>query len=226
MPGPYHRGASCVGIRESGPSLERLTPRRGRGLPPVAVAISAVAIIAFSVGFAFGGRDAANGGPSHSSPPAFVGASVSRELRTAYLNVIGGGWAVCSIVATVTCQPELAIPSIEFSDFGELPLNVSADDWGVLTALTVPPGHYVLASPMLAVGSQAAMATIAANGAGSLVGLGDQAVLDGVTYTDLGTLSAGRFVGVVRGYELQAGGSEGLINATLIGWAVGLVVAP
>lgn len=168
----------------------------------------AVAIIAFSVGFALGGRDAANGGPGHSSPPAFVGASVSRELRTAYLNVIGGGWAVCSVAVTVTCQPELAIPNIEFTDFAELPLSVSANDWGVLTALTVPLGHYVLAGPMSVVGPQAAMAKIATNGAGTLVGLGDQAVLDGVTYVDLGTLAAGRFVGVVRGYELQAGGSE------------------
>jgi len=213
-------------MRESGPSLERLTPRRGRGFPPVAVAISAVAIIAFSVGFAFGGRGAATIGPSPSPPPALAGASVSRELQTAYLNVIGGGWAVCSTAATVTCQPELAIPSVEFADFGTLPLTVSANDWGVLTALTVPPGHYVLAGRMSLVAPQVAMAKIAANGAGTLVGLGDEAVLDGVTYVDLGTLSAGRFVGVVRGYDLQAGSSEGLINATLIGWAVGLVVAP
>jgi hypothetical protein len=218
-------------MREPGPSLERLTPRRGRGLPPTAAAIVVVAVIAFSLGLAIGGRDAAKVGPSPappspSAPPAFVGASVSRELRSAYLNVIGGDWAICSIDPLVTCQAELAVPNIEFSDFAELPSSVSANDWGVLTALTVAPGHYVLAARMLPVGSQTAMATIAANGAGTLVGLGDQAVMDGVTYVDLGTLAAGRYVGVVRGYELQAGASDGLINATVIGWALGLVVGP
>jgi hypothetical protein len=212
-------------MRESRPSLERLTTRPGRGLPPVAVAISAVAIIAFSVGFAFGGRDVAKLGPS--PPPAFAGASVSRELRAAYLNAVGTGWAVCAIeAAAVTCQPELAIPNIEFTDFDALPLTVSANDWGDLTAQTVPPGHYVLAGPMILVGVEAAMARIATNGTGTLVGQGDQAVLDGVTYVDLGTLTAGRFVGVVRGLELEAGASEGLINATVSGWAVGLVVGP
>jgi hypothetical protein len=213
-------------MRESEPSLERLTPRRGRGLPPVAVTIAAVALIAFSIGFAFGGRGAAEAGSSPSPPPAFAGASVSSELRTAYLNVVGGGWAVCSIANAVTCERELAIPNIEFQDFDTLLLTVSAKDWGVLRALTVPPGHYVLAGPMLPVGSEAAMATIAANGAGTFVGLRDQAVMDGVTYMDLGTLSAGRFVGVIGGYELQPGASAGVINATVIGWAVGLVVGP
>jgi hypothetical protein len=213
-------------MRESQPSLERLTPRRGRGLPPVAVTIAAVALIAFSIGFAFGGRGAAEASSSPSPPPAIAGASVSSELRTAYLKVAGGGWAVCSIANAVTCELELAIPNIEFQDFDSLPLTVSANDWGDLTALRVPPGHYVLAGPMLPVGAQAALATIAANGAGTFVGPADQAVADGVTYMDLGSLSAGRFVGVIRGYELEAGGSEGQINATVIGWAVGLVVGP
>ena len=97
-------------MRESEPSLERLTPRRGRGLPPVAVTIAAVALIAFSIGFAFGGRGAAEASSSPSPPPALAGASVSSELRTAYLKVAGGGWAVCSIANAVTCEPELAIP--------------------------------------------------------------------------------------------------------------------
>ena len=213
-------------MREPGLPLERLTPRPGRGLPAVVVAILAVALISLSIGYAFGGRGVAKVSPSPSPLAAFTGASVSPELRTAYLNVIGSDWALCSVAATVTCQPELAVPNIELPDFEELPVNVSANDWGVLTALTVPPGHYVFAGRMLPVGSQAAMATVAANGDGTLVGLGDQAVMDGVTYIDLGTLSAGRFVGVIRGYELQAGASDGLINATVIGWAFGLVVGP
>lgn len=214
-------------MRELGPSLERLTPHRGRGLPPVAVAIAAVAIIAFSVGFAFGGRDAAKVGASPSPPPALVGASVSRELQTAYMNVIGGGWAVCSIEAAVTCQAELAVPSLMFPDFATLPLTVSTDDWGALTAPTVPPGHYVLAGPMsIFMPSEVSLTKVAPNGVGSLLGLGDQVVLGDVTYVDLGTLATGRYVGVVSGYELHAGASEGLINASLIGWAVGLVVGP
>ena len=212
-------------MRESGPPLERLTPRRGRGLPPVAVAIAAVAIIAFSIGFAFGGRDAPKAVPNPPSPPAFAGASVSRELQTAYLNVLGGGWAVCSIEPTVTCQPDLAIPSIEFPDFVTLPLTVSANDWGVLTAVNVRAGHYVLAGPMFA-SPQVSLTKVAPNGVGSLMGLGDQAVLDGVTYVDLGTLATGRYVGVVAAYELQPGTSARVINATLTGWAVGLVVQP
>lgn len=146
---------------------------------------------------------------------------MSRELRAAYLNVIGGGWALCAIAATVTCQPELAIPNIELPDFGALPLTVSANDWGVLTALTVPSGHYVLVGPMPLVGPQVTMAEIAANGAGTLVGFGDQAVLPGVMYADLGTLAAGRYVGTIAAYQLQAGGSDGQISATPIGWAVG-----
>jgi hypothetical protein len=212
-----------VGMRDSRPSLERLTPRRGRGLPPVAVAIAAVAIIAFSIGFAFGGRGAAKPVP----PPALAGASVSQQLRTAYLNVIGGGWAVCSIGGAVTCQPEIAIPSIEFPDFATLPLTVTANDWGVLTAANVPPGHYVLAGPMsIFMSPDVTLMNVAPNGVGSLVGLGDHVVLDQVTYVDLGTLSAGRYAGVVAGYELKPGASAGVINATLIGWAVGLVVGP
>jgi len=151
---------------------------------------------------------------------------VSRELRSAYLNVIGGGWAVCSTSAPVTCQPELAIPNIELPDFEELPVSVSANDWGVLTALTVSPGQYALAGPMYAVGPQVAIATIAQNGTGTLIGQEDQAVQDGVIYISLGTLATGRYVGVIRGYGLQAGASDGLINATVIGWAVGLVVGP
>ena len=211
-------------MRESRPSLERLTPRRGRGLPPVAVAIAAVAIIALSVGFAFGSRNLAKVGPSASPPPAFAGASISTELRTAYLNVVGGGWAVCSIEGVVTCQPELAIPNIELPDFQELPVSVSANDWGVFTAVTVPPGHYILAGPMFAVGPQVAFATVAPNGTGTVIGQADQTVQDEVIYVDLGTLATGRYVGVVRGYGLQAGASDGLINATVIGWAVGLIV--
>ena len=50
--------------------------------------------------------------------------------------------------------------------------------------------------------------------------------MDGVTYMDLGTLSAGRFVGLIGGYELQPGASAGVINATVIGWAVGLGLGP
>ena len=210
---------------ESGPPLERLTPRRSRRLPPIAAAIAVVAIIAFSVGFAFGGRNAARADPSPLSPPAFAGASVSRELQTAYLNVLGGGWAVCSIAPTVTCQPELAIPSIEFPDFVTLPLTVSANDWGVLTAVNVPAGHYVLAGPMFS-SPGVSLTKVAPNGVGSLMELGDQAVLDGVTYVDLGTLTTGRYVGVVASYDLQPGTSAGVINATLVGWAVGLVVQP
>jgi hypothetical protein len=188
--------------------------------------MAAVALIAFSIGFAFGGRGAAKASPSPSPPPAIVGASVSAELHTAYLNVVGGNWAICSIANAVTCQLTLAIPNIEFRDFDTLPMTVSATDWGDLSALAVPPGHYVLVGPMLPLDAEAAMAAIAANGDGTFVGPADQAVLDGVTYMDLGTLSAGRYVGVVRGLELQAGASQGQIDATVIGWAVGLVVGP
>ena len=80
---------------------------------------------------------------------------------------------------------------------------------------------------MLPLAAQVALATIAADGDGTFVlGPADQALVDGVTYMDLGTLSAGRYVGVIRGLELEAGPSEGQIDATVIGWAVGLVVGP
>lgn len=97
---------------------------------------------------------------------------------------------------------------------------------GVVTALAVPPGHYVLVGPMPLVGPQMTFAKVGPDGAGSLVGIDDQAVLEGLIYADLGTLAAGRYVGVVDAYELQAGGSDGQINATPIGWAMGLVVGP
>jgi hypothetical protein len=191
------------------------------------VTIAAVAIIAFSIGFASGGRSAAKASPSPSPPPAIVGASISAELHAAYLNVVGGNWAICSIAIAVTCQLTLAIPNIEFQDFDTLPMTVTATDWGDLSALRVPPGHYVLVGPMLPLAAEVALATIAANGDGTFVlGSGDQAVVDDVTYMDLGTLSVGRYVGVVRGFEVQAGPSEGQIDATVIGWAVGLVVGP
>jgi hypothetical protein len=152
--------------------------------------------------------------------PLAVGVNVPRH------SVASDGSRVRDTAPAVTCQPELAMPNIELPDFEELPVSVSANDWGVLTALTVPPGHYVLAGPMSLVGPHVAMAAVAPNGTGTLIRLGDPAVLDSVTYVDLGTLATGRYVGVVRGYELQAGASEGLINATVIGWAVALVVGP
>jgi hypothetical protein len=211
-------------MRESEPSLERLTPRRGRGLPPVAVATAAVAIIALSVGFGLGSRNPAVVGPSPSPPPALSGPEVSSELHLAYLNVIGSDWAVCQVAAPISCLPVFALPNIELQDFRDLPLNVSANDWGFLDAVSIPLGHYVLVGRMPLVGPWVALAKIAPNGAGTLMDTSDQVVLDGTIYVDLGTLAAGRYVGTVLGYQLQAGSSSGSITATPIGWAVGLVV--
>jgi hypothetical protein len=212
------------GMRDSEPPLERLTPRRRNGLPPVAVAIAVVAIVATSVGFAFGPRNPATSGPNSSPHPALAGAVVSSELHRAYLNVVGSDWAVCNIAAPIACQPVFALPNIELQDFHDLPLTVSANDWGFLDALSLPVGHYALVGRMPLVGPQVAVAKVAPNGAGTLIDTSTQVVLDGTIYVDLGTLTAGRCVATALGYQLQAGNSDQSITATPIGWAVGLVV--
>jgi hypothetical protein len=211
---------------DAGASLEPLTPRRGHGLPPVAVAIAAVAIIALSVGFGFGSRNPAIVSPSPSPPPALSRAVVSSELHLAYLNVVGSDWAVCDIATPITCKPVFAIPNIELQDFHDLPLSVSANDWGFLDATSIPVGQYVLVGRMPLTGPSVAVAKIAPNGAGRLVDTNDQVLLDGTIYVDLGTLAAGRYVGTALGYQLQAGNSDQSITATPIGWAVGLMVGP
>jgi hypothetical protein len=71
---------------ESRPSLQRLAPPRGRGLPPVAAATAAIAVVAFLFGLALGGRVAPETSQNPSLPPAVVGAAVSSELR----NALGG----------------------------------------------------------------------------------------------------------------------------------------
>jgi hypothetical protein len=211
---------------DSKPSVERLAPRRGRGLPPVAAATAAIVVIAFLVGFALGGRVTPVSSQNPSPPPAVAGPSVSTELRNAFINVEGGqGWELCGISAVVLCQPAFTVPNLEFADFGALPLTVSATDWGLITPLAILPGHYVIAGPMALVAPQVTLAKVGPSGAGTLIGTSLQTVLNGVIWADVGTLEPGRYVEVVRAYELQAG-STGQISATPIGWALGFDVGP
>ncbi|MGH2464663.1 MAG: hypothetical protein ACRDGI_04315 [Candidatus Limnocylindrales bacterium] len=210
-------------MRESGPSLERLAPRRGRGIPPVLVAIAAIAAVAFLIGLAVGGRTVSTTTPN---PPAITGAAVTSELRLAYLQVRGSGWALCSLAEPISCQPIVVVSSIELPDFGDLPLTVSVDDWGFLDAASVPVGHYALVGELPQVGASLGVASVATNGAGTLIETGAQAQADGVAYFDLGTLSAGRYVGALTAYQLQAGDPSQPIIATPLGWAVGFVVGP
>lgn len=178
-----------------------------------------------SVGFAFGSRNAATIGPSSSPPPpALAGAVVSSELHLAYLNAVGSDWAVCDIAEPITCLPVFALPNIEVQDFRDLPLTVSANDWGLLDATSIPVGHFVLVGRMPLFGPEVGVAKVAANGAGTLIDTSNHVVLDGTIYVDLGTLTDGRYVGMALGYQLQAGNSDQSITATPIGWAVGLIV--
>lgn len=210
---------------ESRPSLEHLTPTRGRGLPPVAAATAAIALVTFLFGFALGGRITPLASPNQSPPPAVALPGVSTELRNAFLNVEGGqGWELCAIGAAIACQPAFAVPNLEFADFGALPLTISATDWGLLTPLAILPGHYVLAGPMTLIAANVTLARIAASGTGTVIGLNDQTIVNGVIWADLGTLDAGRYVEVVRAYELQAGSTADVLSAASIGWALGFDV--
>jgi hypothetical protein len=206
------------------PALQHVRPSRGRGLPPVLAVTLVIGAFTFLFGLALGGHLA----PSPSQTPTaapFAGAEVSRELRTAYLSVIGGqGWALCAVAATITCQPAYAPSSLQLSNFGAFPLTVSAMDWAQLNGATIQPGHYVLAGPGALVAPQVTLAKIGPSGVGTIIGPDDQAVLDGVIWADLGMLEAGRYIGVVGAYELQAGGSDRQITASSIGWALGFIV--
>jgi hypothetical protein len=79
---------------------------------------------------------------------------------------------------------------------------------------------------MTLVAPQATLAQIAPSGAGTVIGSNDQTVLNGVIWADLGTLQPGRYVDVVRAYELQAGSDANVLSATSIGWALGFDVGP
>jgi hypothetical protein len=202
---------------------------------------AAIATFAFLIGFALAGRPAPGSSPSPSPPPVFAPAAVSSELRAAYANVGPAGWALCEVEAPIRCQPIGPEWSLDLPGYGSLPLLGSTFDWASLATSTGPSpqpiGHYVLAGSMTLVGPQAALAKLDATGAGTLLGV-DQTVIDGVVWVDLGTLDAGRYVGVVTAYSLQASAGPkampsgftiiGLpaINATPMGWALGFVVGP
>lgn len=228
-------------MSESPPPLERVAPRRGRGPSPVVAAVAAIATFAFLIGFALAGRLAPGPSPSPSPPPVFAPAAVSSELRAAYANVGPAGWALCEVEAPIRCQPIDPEWSLDLPAYGPQPLLGSGFDWASFATSTGPSprpiGHYVLAGPMTLVGPQAALAKLDATGMGTLLGV-DQTVIDGVVWVDLGTLDAGRYVGVVTAYSLQASAGPkampsgftiiGLpaINATPMGWALGFVIGP
>ena len=215
-------------MRESPPSLERLRPRRGRGLPPVAAATAVIATLTFLIGFGLAGRLASQAGPVTSSTPAapLTGADVGRELTAAYLSVEDQGWAVCTIRATTACQPTSAASSRQLPDFRAMPLTVTAMDWAQLRSITLPPGHYVLAGSMALVAPRMVVARISASGTGAILKLNAETVANGVIWADLGTLKPGRYVAVVEAFELQAVSSDGEINAEPVGWALGLAIGP
>ena len=235
---------------EPAPALERVRPRRGRGLPPVAAATVAIVTVAFLVGLALGGHVAPapspspspTPSPSPSPPPAFAGAHLSRELETAYLNRAnnGGGpeppaqvsgWALCAVAASIACEAGIsAVPDAVFADSQALPLVVSAKDWAQLSTLTVPSGHYILAGPATesSVGPllapQVTLARVSPAGVGTIIGPADQTVLNGVIWADLGSLEVGRYVAVVGAYQLSDGNPGAKTTASWVGWAIGFVV--
>ena len=233
---------------EPAPALERVRPRRGRGLPPVAAATVAIVTVAFLVGLALGGHVAPvpssspAPSPSPSPPPAFAGAHLSPGLWTAYLNRAnnGGGpeppaqvsgWALCAVAASITCEAGIfAVPDALFADSQALPLVVSAKDWALLSPLTVPSGHYVLAGPPTGssvgplLAPQVTLARVSPAGAGTIIGPADQTVLNSVVWADLATLEAGRYVAVVGAYQLSDGNPGAKTAASWVGWAIGFVV--
>jgi hypothetical protein len=203
-------------------------------------AVAAIATFAFLIGFALAGRLAPGPSPSPSPPPVFAPAAVSSALRTAYANVGPAGWALCEVEAPIRCRPIDPEWSLDLPGYGSRPLTGSTFVWASLATSTRPSpqpiGHYVLAGPMTLVGPQAALAKLDATGAGTLLGV-DQTVIDGVVWVDLGTLDAGRYVGVVTAYSLRASaGPEAMpsgftiglpaIKATPMGWALGFVIGP
>jgi len=215
-------------MRESPPSLERLTPRRGRGLPPVAAATAVIATLTFLIGFGLAGRLMSQTGPGTSPSPAapLTGAAIGRELTAAYLGVEDQRWAVCSIRATTPCRPTNAASSRQLADFRAMPLTVTARDWAQLRSITLPPGHYVLAGPMALVAPRMVVARISTSGTGTILKLNAETVANGVIWADLGTLKPGRYVAVVEAYDLQAVSADGEINAEPFGWALGLAIGP
>jgi hypothetical protein len=71
---------------QAGTCLEPVRRSRGAGLG--VAGLTALAVVAFLVGLAIGGRG--DPAPSASPAPAFAGARVGQELRLAYLDVIDG----------------------------------------------------------------------------------------------------------------------------------------
>lgn len=214
------------GMDEPAPLLQRARPSKARGLPAVAAATVAIATLAFLFGLVLGGHVASGPSPSQSPSPAFAGAHVSRELWTAYLNGASNrGWALCAVAATITCEPSVsAVPDRLFASFDALPLEVSTKDWDLLSPITAPPGHYVLAGRMTLLAPEVAFARISPAGVGTLAGPDDQTVWNGVFWADLGTLAAGRYVAVVGAYALSTGTVRGQATASRVGWASGFVV--
>jgi len=206
--------------------LEPVGHSRGLGLGAAGLAL--VAAVAFLVGLAVGGRASPPPTqlPTASPPPAFIGPRVSQELHLAYLDVIGGqGWALCSTEPRITCRPAYGPPNVMFANFGALPETVSDADWALLSPVTVAPGRYFLAGPMPLTGPQATLARVGPTGTGTIIGPDDQALVAGVLWSDLGNLSAGRYVEIVTADSL-AGVPDGHVEATFVGFAIGLVVAP
>jgi hypothetical protein len=230
---------------EPAPALERVRERRGRGLPPVAAATVAIVSVTFLIGLALGGHVAPapspspspsatpspTPSPSPSPPPAFAGAHLSPELWTAYLNRATGGWALCAVAATITCEVGIsAVPYALFANSQSLPLVVSARDWAQLSTPTVPSGHYILAGPTTEssagplVAPQVTLARISPAGVGTIIGPADQTVFNDVVWADLGSLEAGRYVAVVGAYQLSDGNPLAKTTASWVGWAIGFVV--
>jgi hypothetical protein len=221
---------------EPAPALERVRPRRGRGLPPVAAATVAIVTVAFLVGLALGGHVAPapspTPSPSPSPPPAFAGAHLSRELWTAYLNrANNAGWALCAVAASITCEAGISpVPDAVFANSQALPLVVSARDWAQLSTTTVPPGHYILAGPATEssvgplVAPQVTLARVSPAGVGTIIGPADQTVFNDVVWADLGSLEAGPYVAVVGAYQLSDGNPGAKTTASWVGWAIGFVV--
>jgi hypothetical protein len=212
---------------EPPPQLERVQTGRGNRTLPRGLVWLGIVALAFLVGLSLGMRMTPGPSPSPSSsvPPAVEGAQVSRALSNAFLNRGSPGWGLCLVAAEITCRPIAAAPDSLFARFGALPLAVSAQDWIVLSPITVPPGHYILAGPTVALlEPQVTFASVTADGVGTFIGPVTQPTWNGTVWADLGELGQGRYVAVVTAYGLSSSDPQGRSTTQLLEWGLGFAV--
>ena len=188
-------------------------------------------MIVVALAFLFGLALGAGAAPAHSpnaseSPlPALQGAQVSRDLWTAYLNRGTEGWASASSRRRSRAKTSPPPRTRSLVSFDALPLTVTPSDWTVLSPITVPPGHYVLAGPMTLLGPYVSFARVSDGGVGTLLGLAAQTTWNGVVWVDLGSVSAGRYAAVVALRPERNRLHKGARRRDKIQWGLGVVAS-